>query len=130
LTFIHDSNDDSSKYVLVVDNELDLLNLMQRWLLIHGFKLCVFTEGLSALNHFSSNAKIHPIVICDIIGTSDITRHEFVTRLRQMNPKVRLIVTGYEEPTNIIPDTFIKKPFSVEEIGYIVQQYYQHEMAS
>jgi DNA-binding NtrC family response regulator len=109
LTFGHDKDYDG-KYVLIVDSELDLLNMMQRWLLVHGFKLCVFTEGLAALKHFSFNSKAHPIVICDI-RMPDMPTDEFVTQVKKNNPKVKLIIlTRNEEhpPSVANADAFIK----------------------
>jgi DNA-binding NtrC family response regulator len=134
LVFTHDSDDDNSrKYILIVDSELDLLNLMQRMLLVHGFKLCVFNDGLAALKHFSLNSKVHPIVICDIrIRVPDMTGGEFVKQVRKINPKVKLILTGDEEqpPSDANADAFIKKPFSLETLRSIVQEHYHQEMVS
>ena len=137
LVFTHDSEnyDNSRKYILIVDSELDLLNMIQRMFLFHGFKLCVFTDGLAALEHLSLNSKAHPIVICDVrIRMSDTTGDEFVKQVKKINPKVKLILTGDEEQmpsgTSARVDAFIKKPFSLETLRNIVQEYYQQEMTS
>jgi DNA-binding NtrC family response regulator len=103
--------------------------------LFHGFKLCVFTDGLAALEHFNLNSKANPIVICDIrIRIPDITGGEFIKQIRKINPKVKLILTGDEEQppsdANAAADAFIKKPFSLETLRNIVQEYYQQEMTS
>ena len=115
----------------MVDSELDLLNMIQRMFLFHGFKLCVFTDGLAALEHFSLNSKAHPIVICDV-RMPDMPTDEFVTQVKKINPKVKLILTGDEEQmpsgTSARVDAFIKKPFSLETLRNIVQGYYQQEM--
>ena len=136
MVFTHDSDDDddNGKYILIVDSELDLLNLMQRMLLIHGFKLCVFTDGLAALKHFSLNSKAHAMIISDI-KMPDISDNEFVKQVKKINPKVKLILTGNEEQlppsdTSAHVDAFIKKPFSLETLRNIVQEYYQQEMTS
>jgi DNA-binding NtrC family response regulator len=137
LVFTHDSEDydNSHKYILIVDSELDLLNMMQRMFLFHGFKLCVFTDGLAALKHFSLNSKAHPIVIFDVrIGMSDTTGDQFVfvKQVKKINPKEQLILTGDEEqpPSDANADAFIKKPFSLETLRSIVREYYQQEMTS
>jgi CheY-like chemotaxis protein len=101
---------------------------MQRMLLIHGFKLCVFTDGLAALKHFSLNSKSHPMIICDI-SMPDMTGNEFVKQVRKINPKVGLIVTGNEESPGLGADEFIKKPFPLERLRKIVQELYQQKIA-
>jgi DNA-binding NtrC family response regulator len=131
LTFGHDKDYDR-KYILMVDSELDLLNMIQRMFLFHGFKLCVFTEGLAALKHFSLNSKAHAMIISDI-KMPDISDNEFVKQVKKINPKVKLILTGNEEQlppsdTSAHVDAFIKKPFSLETLRNIVQGYYQQEM--
>jgi DNA-binding response OmpR family regulator len=121
--------DNSHKYILIVDSELDLLNMMQRMFLFHGFKLCVFTDGLAALKHFSLNSKAHPIVIFDVrIGMSDTTGDQFVfvKQVKKINPKEQLQPLG----TSARVDAFIKKPFSLETLRSIVREYYQQEMTS
>ena len=129
MVFTHNSDDDDNgKYILIVDSELDLLNLMQRMLLIHGFKLCVFTDGLAALKHFSLNSKSHSMIICDI-SMPDMTGNEFVKQVRKINPKVGLIVTGDEESPDLGADEFIKKPFPLERLTKIVQERYKKKMA-
>ena len=130
VTFSHD-NDDNGKYILIVDSELDLLNMMQRMFLMHGFKLCVFTDGLAALKHFSLNFKAHRIVISDI-RMPDMTGNEFVKQVRKINPKIRLILIGDEGSldSDSNADPFIKKPFSLEKLRNIVQEYYQQRKAS
>jgi DNA-binding response OmpR family regulator len=125
LVFTHDSEDydNSHKYILIVDSELDLLNMMQRMFLFHGFKLCVFTDGLAALKHFSLNSKVHPIVIFDVrIGMSDTAGDQFVfvKQVKKINPKVKLILTGDEEQlqplgTSARVDAFIKKTIFIRD---------------
>jgi DNA-binding NtrC family response regulator len=93
---------------------------------MHGFRLCIFTDGLAALKHFSLNSKAHRIVISDI-RLPDMTRNEFVRQIWKSNPKVRLILIGDEGSPDSNADTFLKKPFSLEKLRNIVQEYYQQE---
>jgi two-component SAPR family response regulator len=57
---------------------------------------------------------------------------EFVTQVKKINPKVKLILTGDEEqqPLDTNADAFIKKPFSLETLRSIVREHYQQEMTS
>jgi DNA-binding response OmpR family regulator len=118
---------------LIADDELDLLNVMQRWLLMHGFKLCLFTDGLAALKHLSSNSKDHHIVICNI-RLPDMSGNEFAKQVKEINSQVKVILTGSFEMedkqlSNILSDTkadaYIQKPYSLEMLRNVIQEQYQ-----
>ena len=62
MTFSHGNN----KSVLILDNELDLFNVMERWLLIHRIKASKFIDTFSTLEHFNSDSKAPANVIPNI----------------------------------------------------------------
>ena len=125
-----DINDSNNNCILVVDNESDILNVIQRGLIMHGFKVCTFTDPFAALEHFNSNSKDHHIVISDI-RMLGMNGYEFVKQIKKINPQVKVILTssfGIEnkEFSNTLPDMkvdgFIKKPFPLESLINIIQQ--------
>jgi DNA-binding NtrC family response regulator len=125
-----DINDSNNNCVLIVDDESDILNVIQRGLLMYGFKVCTFTNSLTALEHFNSNSQEHHIVISDI-RMPGMNGYEFVKQVKKINPEVKIILMssfGMEnkEFSNTLPDVkvdaFIKKPFSFQSLINIVQQ--------
>jgi DNA-binding NtrC family response regulator len=115
--------------ILVIDDESDIVNVIQRQLIMHGFKVCTFTDAL-VLEHFNSNSKDHHIVISDI-RIPCMNGYEFVNQIKKINPQVKVILMssfGIEnkEFSNTLPDMnvdgFIKKPFPFESLINIIQQ--------
>ncbi|MFL6316942.1 MAG: response regulator [Nitrososphaeraceae archaeon] len=123
----------NNRSILVVDDENDILSVIQRWLLMHGFKLCAFTDIFAALDHFNSNSEDHDIVISDI-RMPGMNGYEFVKQVKKINPQVKIILmSAFEikdnELSNFLPnlkvDAFIKKPFSLMSLNKIVQEQYK-----
>ncbi|MFL6331343.1 MAG: response regulator [Nitrososphaeraceae archaeon] len=123
----------NNRSILVVDDKNDILSVIQRWLLMHGFKLCAFTDIFSALDHFNSNSEDHDIVISDI-RMPGMNGYEFVKQVKKINPQVKIILmSAFEikdnELSNFLPnlkvDAFIKKPFSLMSLNKIVQEQYK-----
>jgi hypothetical protein len=62
LTFSHGNN----KSILILDDELDLSNVIERWLLIHRFKPNKFIDVFPDLERFNSDSKAPANVIPNI----------------------------------------------------------------
>jgi DNA-binding NtrC family response regulator len=123
-------NDSNNNCILIVDDESDILNVIQRGLLMYGFKVCTFTNALTALEHFYSKSQDHHIVISDI-RMPGMNGYEFVKQVKKINPQVKVILMssfGIEnrEFSNMFPDVkvdaFIKKPFPFQSLINIVKQ--------
>jgi DNA-binding NtrC family response regulator len=126
-------NGSSNRFILVVDDEHDILDVIQFCLRMYDFKACTFIDPLAALEHFNSNFKAHDIVISDI-RMPGMNGYEFVKQIKKINPKVKLVLmTAFEiankEFSNILPDVkidaFIKKPFSLMTLSNIVKKQYK-----
>ena len=95
---------------------------------MYGYNVCTFTNPSIALEHFKSNPKNHHVVIYDISILS-MNGHEFVKKVKSMNPKIKVVfMTSFEmsgnEFSNILPDVtmdaFITKPFTPNLLRNIV----------
>ena len=76
------SSNRSSKSILAIDDEYDIVNLIQESLQRHRFKVCTFTKPSAALEHFISHSKDYGIVICDI-RMPGMNGYEFVKQVKK-----------------------------------------------
>ena len=118
------SNRSSSKSVLVIDDEHDIVNLIRESLYLHRFEVSTFTEPSAALEHFISHSKDYDIVISDI-RMPGMNGYQFVKHVKERNPKVKVILmSAFEiedkEFHNLLPDikvdAFLRKPFSIQQL--------------
>jgi DNA-binding NtrC family response regulator len=119
----------SSKSILAIDDEQDIVNLVRDSLQMHGFKVFTFTEPSAALEHFKSNSKDYDIIISDI-RMPGMNGYEFVKRIKKINPKVKVILmSAFEiednEFHNVLPDikvdAFLQKPFSTQRLNDVIK---------
>src|SRR5215212_6569928 len=120
----------SSKSILAIDDEYDIVNLIQESLQRHKFKVCTFTDPPAALEHFISHSKDYGIVICDI-RMPGMNGYEFVKQVKKSNPQVKVILmSAFEinakEFHNLLPDVevdaFLQKPFSIGQLNDVTQK--------
>jgi DNA-binding NtrC family response regulator len=124
------SSNRSSKSILAVDDEYDIVNLIRDSLQRHRFKVCIFTESSAALEHFISHSKDYDIVISDI-RMPGMNGYEFVRKAKETNPKVKVILmSAFEindrEFHNMLPDikvdAFLQKPFSIQKLNDAIEK--------
>jgi DNA-binding NtrC family response regulator len=124
------SSNRSSKSILAIDDEYDIVNLIQESLQRHKFKVCTFTEPPAALEHFISHSKDYDIIICDI-RMPGINGYEFVKQVKKINPQVKvMLMSAFEindnEFHNLLPDikvdVFLQKPFSIGQLNDVTQK--------
>ena len=92
------------------------------------FKVCTFTDPITALEHFISHSKDYDIVISDIRMPA-MNGYQFVKHVKERNPKVKVILmTAFEidnkEFHNVLSDikvdAFLQKPFSIQQLNDLV----------
>ena len=113
----------NSKSILAIDDEYDIVNLMQSYLQMYGFKCITFTNSLEALEHFASNPNDCTIFISDIRIPS-MNGYELVKQVKEINPLVTIIFMNalkkQTEFSNVLSDlkinAFIQKPFSLSTL--------------
>src|SRR5919204_2728535 len=122
------SSNRSSESILAIDDEYDIVNLIQKSLQRHRFKVFTFTEPSAALEDFISHSKDYDIVISDI-RMPGMNGYEFVRKVKERNPKVKVILmTAFEiddkEFHNVLSDikidAFLQKPFSIGQLNDLI----------
>jgi DNA-binding NtrC family response regulator len=124
------SSSRSSKSILAIDDERDIVNLVRDSLQVYGFKVRTFTEPSAALEHFISHSKDYDIVISDI-RMPGMNGYQFVKHVKERNSKVKVILmTAFEiddkEFHNILSDikvdAFLQKPFSIQQLNNVLEK--------
>jgi DNA-binding NtrC family response regulator len=88
------TNDGNS--ILAIDDEYDIVNIIKLFLQNHGFKVSIFIDPYTALEHFVSNSQDYHIVISDIRMPS-MNGYEFVKQVKGIKPQVKIILmTSFE----------------------------------
>jgi DNA-binding NtrC family response regulator len=122
------SSNRSSKSILAIDDEYDIVNLIQESLQRHRFNVCTFTEPSAALEHFISHSKDYDIVISDI-RMPGMNGYELVRKVKESNPKVKvMLMSAFEindrEFHNMLPDIkvdgILQKPFSIGQLNDLI----------
>ena len=115
---------ETSRRILVVDNDLKLLSIIQEYLELYHYQVTTAASGLDALRLLRSenyHVLITDIVMPDIcgLGLIEITRKEF--------PGLPVIaMTGYGKQvknltTERSPDYYLEKPFNLAELSNAIE---------
>lgn len=86
--------------ILIVDDEQEVINMLQRNLEVDGFEVDGATGKEEALEKFRD--KLHPLVLLDIKipGTSG---PELLREFNDINPLVNVVmITGYSSMENVV----------------------------
>jgi two-component system response regulator len=114
--------------ILVIDDDADVRQVMQRQLVTLGFDVVVTTNGLDGLiqvEHMQPD-----LVLCDL-SMPVMGGLEFARRMRRdpRNRDVRLVaVTGYKRETNLLDtlsvgyDGYVLKPITREMLARLVRR--------
>jgi DNA-binding NtrC family response regulator len=110
--------------ILLIDDELDIVNSVKRWLQADGFKVYGFTNPLQALEYFQNNFDRIDLVLSDIT-MHKMNGYELVKRIKAIRPEIKVIfMTALEtdllELSKILPsiniDGFMLKPGRLENL--------------
>jgi CheY-like chemotaxis protein len=126
------------RYILIVDDEYDVVELIRRLFERDGFQTCIFTNPLAALVHFNSSIEdnyyyqhCHPVIISDIRMPA-MNGYEFTKHVKRLDANAKIILMSTlpaedNEFFNTLPkikiDQFIQKPFSGSKLVGIVKTY-------
>ena len=108
-------------YIVVVDDESDLVFMFKVTLEMNGYNVIGFTNPIEALEYIKKNHDKCALLITDY-RMPEINGCELATKIKEIDEKINIIIiTAYE---NIIEDTFgfelIKKPISTTKLLEVV----------
>jgi two-component system, cell cycle sensor histidine kinase and response regulator CckA len=107
-----------------VDDELDIVNCLKRWLKADGFNVYGFTNPLQALEYFRNNYNKIDLVLSDI-SMRKLNGYELVKKVKSIRPEIKVVFmtaleTDLPELSEILPsikiDGFMLKPGRLENL--------------
>jgi DNA-binding NtrC family response regulator len=110
--------------ILLVDDELDIVNSVKRWLKADGFNVYGFANPLQALEYFQNNYDKIDLVLSDI-AMRKLNGYELVKKIKAIRPETKVIImtafeTDHQELSEILPsikiDGFMLKPGRIESL--------------
>ncbi len=114
--------------ILIVDDEPDILQLLEAFLVRSDYEVIAADTGDKALEAFRSSADRIEVVILDL-QLPGMSGAETFRNIKLIKPEIKIIVsTGYdrdmvmEEVRPFIPDGFIQKPYKLQELRETLQQ--------
>ena len=104
--------------ILVVDDEPEVLEVLQRMLMLDGHAVQVARNGAAAVETARSGAL--DLVVTDL-GLPDMHGWQVIAELRRANPRAAvLVVTGWDEQAREdaaeLADAILTKPFGIQEL--------------
>jgi DNA-binding NtrC family response regulator len=118
-------------WILIVDDEFDVVTIVRRWLEKQGFHVFGFTDPSLALEHFRINCKQYSLIISDL-RMPEINGYKFIKRVKEIKPDVKVFfMTAFEindiEFRRLLPsvkiDEFIQKPISMDYLTTVIKKY-------
>ena len=114
-----------ARSILIVDDEIDIINSVKRWLETDGFKVHGIADPLQALEYFQNNSDDIDVVLTDI-RMRKIDGRDLVKRIKTIRPETKIIfMTALEtdrlELSETLPsikiDGFMTKPGSLQKLA-------------
>jgi DNA-binding NtrC family response regulator len=103
--------------VLLVEDELALLQLLERYLRRLGFEVKTYSSSVEALGEFEAAPGRYDLVIADL-GMPEISGDKMLTRMLEVQPDLLILIcSGSPFYLSTLPKTleqrvgFLQKPF-------------------
>ena len=103
--------------VLLVENELPLLQLLERYLKRLGFDVQIHSSSVEALGEFEASPGRYDLVIADL-GMPEISGDKMLTRMLEIQPDLLILIcSGSPFYVSNLPNAleqqvgFLQKPF-------------------
>ena len=109
----------SVKYIAIVDDELDIVDLFKEALEMKGYYVSAFTNPLLALNHILKDPTRYSLIISDF-RMPEMNGDELVTKLLETNIKV-ILMSAYHDIECDRNFHFINKPITIPQLLQIVK---------
>jgi len=113
--------------VLLIEDEQNMLNLLERVLLQHGYNVLKAADGEKALEIYRCHEQTIDAVLLDI-GLPKIAGRDVLLKIKNENPDVKIIIaSGYLEPElkaeieQAGVKYFLHKPYMLDEMVMTLQ---------
>jgi DNA-binding response OmpR family regulator len=121
----------NDKYLMILDDDLDLVNLIKIGLQKKNYMVFAFTDPHLALEHFKINSSKYEIVISDFRMPS-MNGIEFLKYVKVIRSNIKIfIMTAFEIDDlkssigSLKIDEFLIKPFSIRSLNATINNYYR-----
>jgi DNA-binding NtrC family response regulator len=123
----------ANRNIMVIDDDIDILKIIKRFLERMGLGVETFTNPLFALKAFESSSHDYSLVLVDI-RMKEIDGISLAVRMREIKPDVKVVITTAfelieEALTAKLPDVgcsdILKKPFTQAQICKTVKKQLQ-----
>ena len=120
----------ANEWILIVDDEFDIISIFKQALKNKGFYVFGFTDPLLALEHFQINAKRYGLVISDL-RMPVMNGYEFVKKVNEIKPQIKIfLMTAFEindmEFKRLLPkvkiEGLLQKPISLADFTSTVSK--------
>jgi len=132
------SNNNDNYYILLVDDEKDILDLFTEYLSSNGFNTISFQNPKKALNYFYQNQSNCSLVITDY-KMSQMSGLELIKKIREKdtNCKIKTIVISafikdnlpYDKSYITTVDKILEKPVYLDRLKKVIQELFQQSIS-
>ena len=115
-----------SKYIMIVDDQPDILDLLQGYLESKGLKIKTFIGPGIALLSLMTNPKLYSLIITDI-RMPEMSGIEFIKEVKKMDKNIKIIfITAYETEIDELKGLSdvqpLKKPLGLETLLRLINR--------
>ena len=108
------------KYIMIVDDEPDILNLYMDYLQMEGLKVRTFEDPIQALSEIKINHSSYCMIVSDI-RMPQMSGIEFIKRVNKIDSELDVIfMTAFDLEHDKIKEVdkaeFLKKPVKLENL--------------
>ena len=112
--------DNIRRYIIIVDDEKDILDLFQEALEMKGLRVKTFLDPCEALSHIQKDLQLCSLIITDI-RMPEMSGIEFVQRVRKISSDIKIIfMTAFEMEKGQIKEMdtieLLRKPIRLENL--------------
>jgi two-component system cell cycle sensor histidine kinase/response regulator CckA len=116
-----------------VEDEKNMLDLLEKTLVRHGYRVLAAADGETALNIYRRSKKAIDVVLLDI-GLPKVAGREVLRKIKNENPHVKVVIaSGYLEPelkseiNRAGVKYFLSKPYRPDEVVRTLQSLIEGE---
>jgi two-component system cell cycle sensor histidine kinase/response regulator CckA len=119
--------------ILLVEDEKNMLDLLEKTLVRHGYRVLAAADGKTALNIYRRSKEAIDVVLLDI-GLPKVAGRDVLLKIKNENPDVKVVVaSGYLEPKlkseidRAGVKYFLSKPYRPDEVVRTLQSLIEGE---